>query len=626
MDGNFQTATSSTSITTATGTATSIPSNIKIDDTAEQHVDASTPGTTDLFEQQQHQQQKKPLQQQQPQLIQNSNPTSSSSSMLSSRDPYVNRCLNGSDNVTQSVTNNTSTSTKMNDSSPPIMNKNKDTRSISTEAEAGQGNDNNSVVGSVGSFSVDIDADALSFIGMNTTDEPAFGDTNAPSEMSPNADVTVDVDGNEFSQEESSETPIVDDRSGGSYPAVDPPNDLFENSQKKQIQEDQQHQAFLSQKEKQPSINPLPVVTDTSTRSEDNNNTTIEQSTQGTVAANTAGDSNINMNHSDDNQLMQCEGDLRSAEKIGYDQRQHGAPAAIQAPNNVTPRDVTNDQGIGQQRQNHQQDQQQGRNEEVIVLLDDDDVVEVVEEIQSKNAQPVDRVVKSAGFKRPRSPIHNAREREIGPGSSRYRNQSHNNYEQVPNTNNNNHNNHSKPGDKVSDPQYVILSSNHTPTWEFMFPTQNIPAQPIHNKNQHKHFELSLLNVSEFTITGLPVSMDGRLSSVLGFRKVIKQVSRGHGKAVFERDNPKRQANQKNDTSFAKTDQYSSHGELHNPDGGKWRIPLVGCWCVFACACARVCAINTAGNTVYDSIHRGTRGISHRILFLCIVSYIVSSG
>jgi hypothetical protein len=64
-----------------------------------------------------------------------------------------------------------------------------------------------------------------------------------------------------------------------------------------------------------------------------------------------------------------------------------------------------------------------------------------------------------------------------------------------------------------------------------------------------------LLNLSEFTITGLPVGFLGRPSSVLGFRKVIKDVSRGHGKAVFDRD--KEMTSDDNVT-----------------DGGKWRIPL----------------------------------------------------
>eukprot|EP00536_Pseudo-nitzschia_multiseries_P004452 jgi/Psemu1/237653/estExt_Genewise1.C_740023 len=93
-------------------------------------------------------------------------------------------------------------------------------------------------------------------------------------------------------------------------------------------------------------------------------------------------------------------------------------------------------------------------------------------------------------------------------------------------------------------------------------------------KNSHKHFELSLLNVSEFTIIGLPVSFDGRPSSVLGFRKIIKEVSRGHGKPVFERDNPKSHANIGGETSLTNNNDYGSHGDIDNPDGGKWRIPL----------------------------------------------------
>lgn len=58
----------------------------------------------------------------------------------------------------------------------------------------------------------------------------------------------------------------------------------------------------------------------------------------------------------------------------------------------------------------------------------------------------------------------------------------------------------------------------------------------------------------------------------MGFRKIIKRVSQGHGTAVFERDNPKNKNGTTNISSGY--EQYSSHGDMANPDGGKWRIPL----------------------------------------------------
>jgi hypothetical protein len=56
------------------------------------------------------------------------------------------------------------------------------------------------------------------------------------------------------------------------------------------------------------------------------------------------------------------------------------------------------------------------------------------------------------------------------------------------------------------------------------------------------------LNVSEFTIAGLPTTMDGYPTPVTNLRKIIRQMSREHGKAIYERD--------------------------RDGVGGKWRIPL----------------------------------------------------
>ena len=111
--------------------------------------------------------------------------------------------------------------------------------------------------------------------------------------------------------------------------------------------------------------------------------------------------------------------------------------------------------------------------------------------------------------------------------------------------------------DKVGDPMYIDMVANHTPTWREPIPP--IRSQP---SAEPKAFELSLLNLSEFTITGLPVGFFGRPSSVLGFRKVIKAVSRGHGKAVFDRD--KEMTSDDNGT-----------------DRGKWRIPSGCVPCLF---------------------------------------------
>jgi hypothetical protein len=92
-------------------------------------------------------------------------------------------------------------------------------------------------------------------------------------------------------------------------------------------------------------------------------------------------------------------------------------------------------------------------------------------------------------------------------------------------------------------PIYFALSSDFVPTWKEIYPIRM-------SSTQYKAFELSLLNVQEFTISGLSIKYDGPPSSVSGLRKKIKEISKGHGKAVFERDDKE-------------------------GTGGKWRIPLV---------------------------------------------------
>lgn len=93
------------------------------------------------------------------------------------------------------------------------------------------------------------------------------------------------------------------------------------------------------------------------------------------------------------------------------------------------------------------------------------------------------------------------------------------------------------------EPSYVNLPEDFLPTWDALLPVQKTV------KTEFKAFELSLLNVQEFTITGIPTRFDGPPSSVSGLRKKIKEISKSHGKAVFDRDK--------------------------EGSGGKWRIPLV---------------------------------------------------
>jgi hypothetical protein len=107
--------------------------------------------------------------------------------------------------------------------------------------------------------------------------------------------------------------------------------------------------------------------------------------------------------------------------------------------------------------------------------------------------------------------------------------------------------------DVVGEPQYIEFPHDHTRTWREPLPLLEVPR---HDPREPRNFEMSLLNVSEFTVTGLARGIfDTRRTSVLGYRKAIREISKTHGKAVFERD---------------KENENTESGA----DGGKWRIPL----------------------------------------------------
>lgn len=102
-------------------------------------------------------------------------------------------------------------------------------------------------------------------------------------------------------------------------------------------------------------------------------------------------------------------------------------------------------------------------------------------------------------------------------------------------------------------PRYLTLPSGFVPSWKELLPppSARIPSAAVVGppivSRERKRFQLSLLNLMEFTITGLPISYDGPPTPVAGLRTAIKQISRGQGKASYER---------------------------LNDGGGRWRIPL----------------------------------------------------
>lgn len=97
------------------------------------------------------------------------------------------------------------------------------------------------------------------------------------------------------------------------------------------------------------------------------------------------------------------------------------------------------------------------------------------------------------------------------------------------------------------EPSYLSMPPGFTPSWKELAPRKQTPnAAPP----KWKAYRLSLLNVSEFTITGAQLQLGDRPTSLLGLRGTIKSIAKEHGgKAFFQRD---------------------KDGETE----GKWHIPL----------------------------------------------------
>lgn len=93
-------------------------------------------------------------------------------------------------------------------------------------------------------------------------------------------------------------------------------------------------------------------------------------------------------------------------------------------------------------------------------------------------------------------------------------------------------------------PNMLEIPEDYVSTWE-----APIPIHLYRRPQGRRRYELSLINVKEFTITGLPISWDGPPSSLAGLRRKIKELSKDHGKATFERSS--------------------------GSNEGRWRIPLV---------------------------------------------------
>ena len=95
----------------------------------------------------------------------------------------------------------------------------------------------------------------------------------------------------------------------------------------------------------------------------------------------------------------------------------------------------------------------------------------------------------------------------------------------------------------VSQPRYFHVTWDTS--WKQMFPTTHRQGNnAAASSSGAKVYRLSILNVNQFTISGLPPRFDVPPTSLTGLGPVIRKISRTHGKAEFDRTN------------------------------GKWRIPL----------------------------------------------------
>ena len=143
--------------------------------------------------------------------------------------------------------------------------------------------------------------------------------------------------------------------------------------------------------------------------------------------------------------------------------------------------------------------------------------------------------------------------------------------------------------------QYFRLPSDFVPTWKQFLPitnTNNSHSAMSSSQQQQRRFQLTLLNVNEFTIEGLPVRYEGPPTSIMGLRVPIRKISKAHGgKAIFNQsnqhedgtpmndDNEKRQKKDNHDDDNDNHDDddenvVANHQQRQQQNTGRWHIPL----------------------------------------------------
>ena len=122
--------------------------------------------------------------------------------------------------------------------------------------------------------------------------------------------------------------------------------------------------------------------------------------------------------------------------------------------------------------------------------------------------------------------------------------------------------------------QYIRLPHGFIPTWNNFLPDPATLNQSRRSDQpQERHFQLSLLNVNEFTIEGLPVRFDSPPTPLNGLRVPIRKISRGHGKAVFDQSNTVENGHEA-DEDDEDGEGLNKSAQQRNGGGGRWRIPL----------------------------------------------------
>jgi hypothetical protein len=123
-------------------------------------------------------------------------------------------------------------------------------------------------------------------------------------------------------------------------------------------------------------------------------------------------------------------------------------------------------------------------------------------------------------------------------------------------------------------PEYVPYPPGFRPTWTALMPDMRPPAAiapaataaAAARPPRRKYYKLSLLNVNQFTITGLSPEYGGPPTSIAGLRVPIRQIARDHGKAVFDKD--------PSSSSSGEGDSASANNVSNYSGSGRWRIPL----------------------------------------------------